>query len=490
MSGRRGLSVRARLVLLSATLIALALLVFAGAVRLSVERILVRSLEDTLRRQADNLATPRIPPFRRAEPDPDEDLLRRLYDLPTAPQNGPQNGEPPRRRGPFNPPALGAILPPRVIDLDGRSLSGSDDAPIWSSAGYDAARGGDQRFTRERTERGEIVVFSRPRFHDGRLDGVIQCAATLSDLDAALAGLTDAMLLLLPIAVMLAALAGAAVTDRILQPVRALTDAAARIEADRLDQRLPVHGDDEFGRLGGMLNGMLERLRDAFERQRRFTADASHELRTPLAVIKTTAEIVRESGDALDAAERDEALRTIEQSADRATRLVRDLLLLARGDRGTLAPRRETLALAASLEEARRAAEASAATPRAPIAIDVSPPDLTLHTDPDHLARIVGNLLDNALRHTPADGRVRVRARTADGGVEIAVEDTGEGIAPEHQERLGEAFYRPDAARSRSTGGAGLGLAICTALAHALGGTLSIRSEPGRGTTVTLTLPA
>jgi two-component system OmpR family sensor kinase len=285
--------------------------------------------------------------------------------------------------------------------------------------------------------------------------------------------------------------------------------AAAAETMDTADAsgRLPG-GDaegDEFERLTAVLNGMLARIETSFERQRRFAADASHELRTPLATIKAHPSLALEDGGAdLSAAEAVTALRSIDRAADRAERLVRDLLLLVRV--GALPVRPESVRLSDALDEAARAATAAASaaarlrasggpknraasTDLAALRLDV-PDDLVLFTDRDHLLRLVGNLTENALRYTPADRSITIIARPLPGGgATVAVADTGDGIAPEHLARLGEPFYRPDASRDRKSGGTGLGLAIGKGLAAALGGTLTLESRVGVGTTATVTLP-
>ena len=167
---------------------------------------------------------------------------------------------------------------------------------------------------------------------------------------------------------------------------------------------------------------------------------------------------------------------------------MKDLLLLARGESGSLPVQRETVALAALFGSLISSARLSADGPQAQVRTEIAAA-LTLSTDPHLLGRLVGNLLENALRHTPPGGCVTLSAHRAPGGLMIAVADTGEGIAPEHLARLFEPFYRVDPARARASGGAGLGLSIARALAESLGGTLSLASSPGRGTTATLVLP-
>jgi signal transduction histidine kinase len=333
-----------------------------------------------------------------------------------------------------------------------------------------------------------LRVYTRP-MPDG---GAGQAAYPLTDAYRALAGLNRALLLLMPVALIAAGFVGAALTDRVLRRVRAMTRAAARIGARDLAERLPADGDDEFSDLATTFNGLLGRLETAFtrqqrlvEQQRRFTADASHELKTPLTVIKGNTSMLL-AGRPGEATYR-ESVGEIDRAANTMGKLVQDLLLLARSDEGRLGQGRIELLAREVLERAVARVPHGDGTAPIRLAIEGEP---TLRGGEDELTRMVANLLDNALRHTPPDGTVTLGARREGASVVLTIVDTGSGIAPEHLAHVGERFYRADAARARADGGTGLGLAICRAIAEAHGGTLAIRSAPGNGTTVTVTLPS
>jgi signal transduction histidine kinase len=266
-----------------------------------------------------------------------------------------------------------------------------------------------------------------------------------------------------------------------------VTRAAELISAEDLSQRLEVRGKDELAQLAHTFNGMIERLDASFEQQRRFTADASHELRTPLARIKLT------TSEALDGEHTPEEYRSALLVADRAAdsmgRLVQQLLLLARGDGGQLKIRSEPVDLNYLLYD-------TAETFRRPESVRVeatmTPEPIEVEADPEWLACILRNLVENAVRHTPVNGRVVLSASAQNGCALLHVSDTGEGIPPEHLPHLTERFYRVDASRARAraaTGGTGLGLAITRMLVDAHHGTLEIISEPGQGTQVTVRIP-
>ena len=320
--------------------------------------------------------------------------------------------------------------------------------------------------------------------------GYVQAAYPLTEVSRTQAGLDHALLLLVPAALLGAGLAGAALTGRVLRPVRRITEAASAM-GDTLSARLPVQGEDEFGQMAATFNGLLNRLDASFrrqaqvlEQQRRFTADASHELKSPLTVIQGTANQISYGG--LTDAESREAGTEIVEAAVQMSRLVQDLLLLARADEGRLGQNRVQLLLRDVL------AQAIARVPRvgSPVVMQVSEEALAVCANEDEMIRLFANLLQNAVQATPADGKIMVRAWRDGQDVVAEVLDTGSGIAPEHLAHLGERFYRTDFARGRQGGGTGLGLSICRGIVQAHGGTLTFASAPGVKTTATVRLSA
>jgi signal transduction histidine kinase len=229
----------------------------------------------------------------------------------------------------------------------------------------------------------------------------------------------------------------------------------------------------------------LTALRRLENVRRDFVANVSHELRTPLTVIGGFAETLAEVDS--PAATRREFAEKIRTSATRMQRMVDDLLDLARIESGGWTPRPARVDLADVASEAFAAVQPSAASTIS-LSADIAPDARTILADPTALRQIVGNLLQNAVRHTAA-GSVTVFAVRESGGVRIGVRDTGSGIAAEHIPRIFERFYRADAGRTREEGGTGLGLAIVKHLAEAHGGSVHAESIVGRGTTVSVFLP-
>jgi heavy metal sensor kinase len=289
------------------------------------------------------------------------------------------------------------------------------------------------------------------------------------------------------LALLLAAGGGIFLAGRALAPVDRITRAARRIEANDLSQRLQLDlPDDELGRLATAFDEMIDRLDQAFQRQRRFTADASHELRTPLAVIRSQLDVALARRRSPEYYQR--LLDSLREETERLSGLVESLLMLARADAGQALTLREV-----DLEEIAAETVARVATQMHEHGLELGvtiQPIGQARGDAVWLSQLLLNLLDNALRHTPPGGQVALTLQPAEHGAQITVSDTGEGIAPEHLPRLFERFYRIDKARSRTAGGAGLGLAICNWVARAHHGRLDVESTPGQGTTFTLWLPA
>jgi heavy metal sensor kinase len=310
-------------------------------------------------------------------------------------------------------------------------------------------------------------------------DLVLAVGQDVEDNEESLATLGALLGIGLPVALLLASLAGYAVAASALRPVEAMRRKAAGVSEDRLGERLPLpDADDEIRRLGETLNAMLARLEHALERERGFVADASHELRTPLASLKTELELALRRDRTTD--ELRGALRSASEETDRLSRLADDLLVLARSDRGTLPLRIETV-------QARELLDGVASQFRKSgheVHVDV-PDGLELQGDRLRLEQAVGNLVANAATH--GDGSVTVSARRTDATVELHVEDEGGGMPPGFADRAFERFTRADEARAG--GGAGLGLAIVAAIASAHGGRAGF-SPRERGTDAWIALPA
>jgi signal transduction histidine kinase len=312
---------------------------------------------------------------------------------------------------------------------------------------------------------------------------LVVVGASLHSRDAALVDLRTVLLLGGPVALALASLLGYALAALALRSVEAMRRRAEHISLAAPGQRLPVpRTNDELGRLANTLNEMLARNEAAFLRERTFVADASHELRSPLAILRAELDVALVGESSRE--ELEHALASAAEEADRLSRLAEDLLTLSEADRGSLPIRSEPIDVAPSLERlaARFAPRASVAG--AAILTRISP-GLRLRADPLRLEQALGNLLDNALRH---GGRtVVVRARREGENVELEVSDDGPGFPEDFLSDAFERFTRADSART--SGGAGLGLAIVRSIARAHGGEAYASNAPGGGAVVRLSLP-
>jgi len=304
----------------------------------------------------------------------------------------------------------------------------------------------------------------------------------------------DMLFIVVPGVLLISALGGWFLARRSLAPVVAMSERAHRISAENLEQRLPVTNPrDELGRLAATFNELLARLDESFSQQRRFMADASHELRTPLSVMRTATDVTLERATRTEPEYRD-ALKIIDEQSRRLTHIVEDMFTLSRSDAGSRGLRQSDFYLDELLLETARAARVL--SERRQVAVIVSdPPETPFHGDESLLRQMILNLLDNAIKHTPAGGAIRLCLEQHDAYCLIEVTDTGDGIPCEAQPYIFERFYRVDKARSRAgtdriTGsGAGLGLAISRWIAEAHGGSLKLQRSDQTGSSFVAFLP-
>jgi signal transduction histidine kinase len=355
--------------------------------------------------------------------------------------------------------------------------------PLLDSAAIATARGGapvirDVRLAGDQPVR---LLAEPVRAQDQRL--VVIVGQSLEQRNLALSDLRGVLLVGGPVALLLASLAGYALTGAALRPVEAMRRQAARISTADLDQRLPpAGGSDELGRLGRTLNEMLARIHASVERERTLVSDASHELRTPLAVLRTELELIgreRPAGAALQS-----AVGSAIEETDRLSRLADDLLLLARADDQQLAIAPSRLSAAELLRDAADRARRQPAAAGKQIALHASD-DAEVLADPGRAAQAIDNLLTNAVRH--ANSSIQLIAHRKGQFVEVHVIDDGPGFPAEFLPHAWERFARAEAARTAD--GAGLGLAIVRAIAEAHGGQAHATNVLTGGADVWVTLP-
>jgi len=329
-----------------------------------------------------------------------------------------------------------------------------------------------------------IRVYTTAIIENDRIVGVVQVARTLEDVQDTLQRLLAALLISIPVLVCTAAVGGYVLAARALTPIDTITRTARRISAaEDLHARLHLPPtDDEVGRLAATFDTMLDRLDASFQRERQFTADASHELRTPLAAIEAILGVIREQRRTPE--DYEHALDDLTEQTHRLRGMADDLLHLAHGEaHQTLV--RATVDLTMLLQDVTDSLAPMAEAKGLNMSLD-APPQLLVCGDSDGLIRLFVNLLDNAIKYTECGG-ITVRTLIGNGSTDVIVADSGIGIATEQLPRVFDRFYRVET--SRTTHGAGLGLAIAQDIARAHGGTITIQSTLGTGTTFTVRLP-
>jgi signal transduction histidine kinase len=282
-----------------------------------------------------------------------------------------------------------------------------------------------------------------------------------------------------------ALLAAVLLSRQLVAPLRQLTAAAEAMSSGDLSQRVDVRTGDEVGDLALAFNRMAGDLQVAEVQRRQMTADIAHELRNPLSVIRGNLEAIFDGIYPADI----EHLTPIYEETLLLQRLVEDLRLLSLADAGQLELIRSDVDVEQLLSGVAESAQAVAQDRGITLHVETPEEPLVVDGDADRLRQVIGNLVSNALRYTPAGGAVTLSARRADHRVRFAVTDTGPGIPAEDLSHVFDRFYRGDSARNRASGGSGLGLAIARALVEAHGGTISVESTVGQGATFLVELP-
>ena len=323
--------------------------------------------------------------------------------------------------------------------------------------------------------------------HEGNYQFV--ACSSLESVESGLANLRGILFSSVPLALLFAAVGGFLLAKRSLAPVVVMSDTAARISSKDLSRRIPVrNAKDELGRLASTFNQLLGRLETSFTQQRQFMADSSHELRTPIFVAHTAAQVILDRPERPEQEYRD-ALTTIDEQLVRINKIVEDMLVLARADAGVYPLDIEDFYLDETIAECLRAGRMLGQ--QAEVQVQAGEMDeLPCRGDEGLIRQLVLILLDNAIKYTPAGGKVHLDVKPVRKGGQPAyqmdVRDTGPGIPPDSQPHVFERFYRADKSRSRQSkrgsGGAGLGLAIAQWIAEVHGGSIQIAETGPSGT--------
>ena len=282
------------------------------------------------------------------------------------------------------------------------------------------------------------------------------------------------------------AIGGYVISGMMLKPINRVSSLAARISHTNLKERINHQGpQDEVKRLADTFDDMLQRLDSAFQSQKRFLQDASHELKTPIATAQTNIEVL-EMDENADLSDYRRTTEVVKRSLDRLDSLSQGLLLLSQGSQP-----QDGLAeidLTSLIIEVVTDAQPAAASVSLRLEAADIPPGLKVKGDAIGIKEVLANLVDNAIKYNRPEGKVQVSARAEGPSAIIEVKDTGIGIAAAEQQHVFDRFYRVDKSRSRSQGGSGLGLAIVKKIVEEHGGTVSVESNPGQGSTFRVTL--
>lgn len=386
----------------------------------------------------------------------------------------------------------------QILDNKGRIRARSDNLgtrtlPL-SRETVSLARKGSGFYETVAVSGSKIRLYNVPLIADGHFIGILQVGRSLAQVETTLSRLRFLLIVGIIITLFAAASVGSLLARAALRPIDKVTKTAAEIEnSEDLNRRIAYSGpNDEIGKLVTTFNSMLARLERVYNRlqktysvQQRFVADASHELRSPLTTISGNVEFLKRLGDA-DAKLREETLNDIHEEIQRMTRLVEDMLALARADAG-LQLEKKLISLGSLLNDAAAIARKRAGAVQFVRNTDKTLEEVKVFANKDYLQQALLILLDNAFKYTPAGGRVELTAARAGNKVGISVTDTGQGIKEEDLPHIFERFYRGDTARER--GGTGLGLSIAQWIAQEHQGEISVESEWGRGSTFTIWLP-
>ena len=445
-------SIRSRLTIWYSLVLLAGLLLFGGAMWLVISHSLMASLDDALVAQAKGVRTVIQSDFRPEKP-------RHLYEELSEYVDATPEGNLTEVLDPQGHP----IIESKVLNFKKSGLAGPD------GFGMEAV---SQRSYRTLTTT-EVVKGQTFRF---------LVAVPLDSTEAMLRRSRTVFFWMAPAVLFMAALGGYWISRRALAPVDEITLSAQTIGIENLSGRLTVPATgDELARLSETWNAMLARLESAVKRLSQFTSDASHELRTPIALIRTTAELTLRRERSPETYR--EALRQIMAESDRTAKLIEDLLLLARADAGLPTLLLERLELTPLVRDVCEQGQVLAESRRLEISAEVPDEPVYVEANDPALRRLLLLLVDNAVKYTPAGGRIVVSLGRDAGGTTVAVRDSGIGIPESALPHVFERFYRVDESRNRDAGGTGLGLSIAKWLAERHHATIEAESVVGQGST-------
>lgn len=503
------LSIRAKLTIWYLALVSLVLIVFSGVIYIYLSRSLLNIIDDSLMANAELLARSYqsnlgIPsPTSEKPPQPTPSIE------PTAPDQANTEGqEGPDQQvddtgnnteeiaDPITELRQTALIVPQFIQfLDDKGTvvdevtDSNQKSPPVTPESLMITEPKLTTITISNTEQARIATWPLFRPNSQKVELYIRVGQSLADLQRAQLNVLWTLGISVPITLLLASLGGLLLANRTLSPVAKVAEAARRLSATNLRERVTVPSTgDEVSLLATLFNEMIERLEKAFERERRFTADASHELRTPLAVLRGELELALRKERPIE--EYREVLSRSLEEIVRLSRLVEDLLTLARSENGELVLEQEKVPIDNLAAELCHYLEPLAEAKGLSLEFSAPAEKVTLIGDARRLRQLLLNLLDNAIKYTPEGGQVNLQISRNKDGIGIDVSDTGCGIAADEVGLIFERFYRHNHVKNQTdAGGFGLGLAICKWIVEAHGGNLAVVSNPGQGSRFSVFFP-
>lgn len=463
-------SIRFSLTLWYTLTLAVVMLLFSSFVYLTIRADIYKESDREIQTLAEALASPTMEPFRMAAPSVFDQVLEDF----------------------FGPKIDGKFV--QLFDQHGTVTAASKNLnqmrlPLSLPTFQKVAHGKVIRETQTIDGLPPMRIVTMPVFADQKLVSIVQVGTSLNEKVETLRKLLIVFCISIPLGILFLCGGGWFLAGQALKPVDLITRSAQRITAENLSQRLVVlNPNDEIGRLAETFNSTLERLEASFNRTRRFFTDISHELRTPLTIIRGEAEV------GLKWAKEPEEFREIIQSTLDEVKwmsgIVESLLELSRAEEGGLHLEMQELDLCEFLATLVHELNQQAQLHEQGKVVDFIPAGQAwVQGDQRRLRQIFMNLLDNALKFTPADTSVRVELTPRDGSVSVAVIDKGPGIPPDDLPHIFERFYRVDKARNRSDGGSGLGLSLVKTLTEAHSGWIEVSSSSATGSTFVVSLP-
>jgi signal transduction histidine kinase len=366
-------------------------------------------------------------------------------------------------------------LPWIVVDVDGRVVIGGS-----------SFRPGQQLEAGELKDAAPIQVDNRTVGYLVQVRVPASRSPNPSPEEMFLARVTNGIIFSFVVAAAVALFVGILLARTITNPIKALTAATTAVAEGELGRQVEVHSNDEIGDLANSFNTMSRDLSRASQQRRQMTADIAHELRTPLSIILGYTESLRDGVLPPDA----ETFDILHDEAEHLSRLVQDLRTLSLAETGQLALHRQPIPPLELLQTVAGKYRHQAEMQDVALAVAVAPGLPGFEVDPDRMEQVLGNLVSNALRYTPAYGEIRLTAVQPDPAhIQLAVQDNGEGIPPEALPKIFDRFYKADASRQVADGESGLGLAIARSIVRMHNGTIEAASTVGEGTTFTITLP-